>query len=208
MSLEIQLSSKEEMFNFNIYTWAPFLLNPKKHCRLFLHFFSKSFSVWDRVKWLNSLKQYFITFYLVRVSRASWLGASSGSRLPCRGHCRGHTGLLHPLQPQMGSDHGILSRGIQFTHLLIHLVVTAHQGCITTFVGCRYFVFVGSFLYKSTLKIILNDCVSMIMPTIQAGFIIIYKLSLHFPSHLKQVQTKLIYLETKKINLWLPKRKR
>ena len=48
----------------------------------------------------------------------------------------------------------------------------------------------------------------MIMPTIQAGFIIIYKLSLHFPSHLKQVQTKRIYLETKKINLWLPKRKR
>ena len=40
----------------------------------------------------------------------------------------------------------------------------------------------------------------MIMPTIQAGFIIIYKLSLHFPSHLKQVQTKRIYLETNKEN--------
>ena len=47
---------------------------------------------------------------------------------------------------------------------------------------------------------ILHDCVSMIMPTIQAGFIIIYKLSLHFPSQLKQVQTKRIYLETNKEN--------
>lgn len=84
---------------------------------------------------------------------------------------------------------------IQFTHLLIHLVITTHQGCITTFVGCRYFAFVSSFLYKSTLKIILHDCVSMIMTTIQAGFIIIYKLSQHFPSHLKQIQTKRTYLE-------------
>ena len=35
----------------------------------------------------------------------------------------------------------------------------------------------------------------MIMTTIQAGFIIIYKLSQHFPSHLKQIQTKRTYLE-------------
>lgn len=48
----------------------------------------------------------------------------------------------------------------------------------------------------------------MIMTTIQAGFIVIYKLSQHFPSHLKQIQTKRTYLENKQTNLWLPKWKR
>ena len=110
-------------------------------------------------------------------------------------HCRGHTRLPHPLQPQVWTGHGVLSARVDkgfnsFIHLLIHLVITVHQGCIMTFVGCRYFAFVGSFLYKSIFKIIFYDCVSMRMTTIQAGFIIIQKLLLHFSSDLKKNSNK------------------
>lgn len=50
------------------------------------------------------------------------------------------------------------------------------RGCILTFGGLGTFAFVGLFLHKKILKILLYDCAGIKRNVIEAGFIIIYSL--------------------------------